>query len=162
MRRSARALLAAGLVSLGGVGWATSVPGQSTPALPAPMTSEADVSALRERAAAFWAARVVGDAETQWQLLEPRGKGRLTAQEYGAAPQGGRYLAYQVEGATVNGFFGTVKVRLLVQQLLPAPGPSPALTPQTSVLEDGWVRIRGVWYRRLDAAAPAPVQARQP
>lgn len=162
MRRSRRALLTAGLLLLGVLGCAASVPAQNSSPSSAPLGSEADVLALRERAAAFWAARVAGDVQTQWQLLEPRGKGRMTPQEYGAAPVGGRYLAYQVEDATVNGFFGTVKVRMLVQQILP---PSEARRPtplQATVVEDGWIRIGGVWYRRLDAGGGEPVRASQP
>lgn len=162
MRRSVRALLAAGLVSLEVVGWAASVPGQSSSASSGPLGSEADVLALRERAAAFWAARVAGDAQAQWELLEPRGKGRLTAQEYGADPGGGRYLAYQVEDATVNGSFATVKVRVLVQQILPPSAARNSIPPQAAVLEDGWIRIGGVWYRRLDSGGKAPSPTGQP
>jgi hypothetical protein len=162
MRRSVRALLAAGLVSLEVVGWAASVPGQGLSASSAPLGSEADVLALRERAAAFWAARVAGDAQAQWQLLEPRGKGRLTAQEYGADLGGGRYLAYQVEDATVNGFFATVKVRLLVQQVLPPSSARRSIPPQATVLDDGWIRIGGVWFRRLDDGGRASSQTGQP
>jgi hypothetical protein len=159
MRRSMCNRLAIGLVLLGVVGWAGSVRGQSSPASAAQPGSEADVQMLRERAAAFWAARVAGDAQGQWQLLEPRGKGRLTAQEYGADMGGGRYLAYQVEGATVNGLFATVKVKVLVQQVLPPSSMKRSIPPQATVVDDGWIRVGGVWYRRLDAGA---VQARQP
>ena len=150
--------LVVGLVVLGLVGWVASVRGQGLLASPAP-GSEADVLALRERAAAFWAARVAGDGQAQWQLLEPRGKGRLTAQEYASDSGGGRYLAYQVEGATVDGLFATVKVKVLVQQILPPSSVRRSIPPQATVVNDGWVRIGGVWYRRLDAGA---VQARQP
>jgi hypothetical protein len=127
------------------------------------MDPEAEVLALRERAAAFWAARVDGDFETQWQFLEPRWQGRMTAAEYGLDLTGARYLAYQVEGATVNGFFATVKVRLLVQQILPlsAVGRTRG-SPQATVLGDGWIRIGGVWFRRLDDGGAAPSQAGEP
>ena len=162
MRRSVRALGGVGLVLLAVVGWAASVPGQSSSASSAPMASEADVLVLRERAAAFWAARVAGDPKAQWELLEPRGKGRITAQEYGADPGGGRYLAYQVEDATVSGLFATVKVRVLVQQLLPPSASRPFVPPQATVVNDGWIRIGGVWYRRLDDGGRAPFQAREP
>ena len=163
MRRSAPAVLAVGLVALGVVGWAASVPGQGVSASSAPMASEVEVLALRERAAAFWAARVAGDFETQWQFLEPRWKGRMTAAEYGSDLAGGRYLAYQVEGATVNGFFATVKVRLLVQQILPLSAVGRTrLSPQATVVGDGWIRIGGVWFRRLDDGGTAPSQAGQP
>jgi len=159
MNRSMRKRLAVGLVFVGIIGWVGIVRGQGTPASAVAPGSEADVLALRERAAAFWAARVAGDAQGQWQLLEPRGKGRLTAQEYGSELGGGRYLAYQVEGATVNGFFATVKVRVLVQQILPPSNARRSVPPQAAVLDDGWIRVGGVWYRRLD---PGAVQGGSP
>jgi hypothetical protein len=164
MRRSVRTLsLAVGLVVLEGVGWAASVPGQGVSASSAPMASEAEVLALRERAAAFLAARVAGDVETQWHLLEPRWKGRMTAAQYGSDLTGGRYLAYQVEGVSVNGYFASVKVRLLVQQNLPASAKGRTrVSPQGTVLEDGWIRFGGVWYRRLDAGGWVPPQTGRP
>lgn len=148
-----------GLVLLAVVSWVGSAGGQGLSAPAVQPSSDADVLALRERAAAFWAARVAGDAQGQWQLLEPRGKGRLTAQEYGSDMGGGRYLAYQVEGATVNGLFATVKVKVLVQQILPPSAARRVVPPQATVVDDGWIRVGGVWYRRLDAGA---AQARQP
>lgn len=148
-----------GLVLLAVVGWVAGAGGQGLSAPAVQPASDADVLALRERAAAFWAARVAGDAQGQWQLLEPRGKGRLTAQEYASDMGGGRYLAYQVEGATVNGLFATVKVKVLVQQILPPSSTRRVVPPQATVVDDGWIRVGGVWYRRLDAGA---VQARQP
>ena len=163
MRRSVRTLLVFGLVLLEVVGWAASVPGQGAGASSAPMASEAEVLALKERAAAFWAARVAGDLESQWHLLEPRWKGRMTAAEYGVDLTGGQWLAYQVEGVTVSGFFATVKVRLLVQQVLPPSARGRVrLSPQATVMEDGWIRIGGVWYRRLADGGRAPSKAGQP
>ncbi len=163
MKRSVGTVLAVALVALGVAGCAASVPGQGVSASSAPIASEAEIRALRERAAAFWAARVAGDLETQWQLLEPRWKGRMTAAEYGSDLTGGRYLAYQVEGAAVKGFFATVKVRLLVQQVLPLSSAARTrVSPQGTVVEDGWIRIRGVWFRRLDDGGGAPSETGQP
>jgi hypothetical protein len=158
MMNSARTVVATLCMLLGIVSWISNASAQAPSLASAGATSQAGDSALLERAAEFWAARVAGDSEKQWQFLEPRGKGRITASEYGAAPTGGRYLAYQVEDATVNGFFGTVKVRLLIQQFLPGPGP--ALGPQVSVVDDGWIRVRGVWYRRFEdvGRSPSPQQ----
>lgn len=154
--------LVVGLVALGVVGCATTVPDQGVSASSAPVVSEAEVQVLRERAAAFWAARVAGDLETQWQLLEPRWKGRMTAAEYGSDLTGGRYLAYQVEGATVNGYFATVKVRLLVQQILPlSTAGRTRISPQATVVDDGWIRIGGVWYRRLVNDGRVPSETSQ-
>ena len=153
-----RILLLAGLVTLSLVG---GVQGQSPSASSASPAAQADVSALRERAAAFWAARVAGDADGQWQLLEPRGKGRMTAQQYAPVPTGGRYLAYQVEDVTINGHFATVKMRVLVQQIVPATsGRSKLMPPQAVHLDDGWIQVGGVWYRRLDAGGNTPAAPR--
>ena len=163
MRRAGRAALVVGLVGLGAVGWVASVFGQGGTPPSAPTASEAEVLALKERAAAFWAARVAGDVETQWQLLEPRWKGRMTAADYGSDLTGGKWLAYQVEGAAVSGFFGTVTVRVLVQQILPLTAASRTrATPQVTNLRDGWIRIGGLWYRRLDGGEPAPSRTGQP
>jgi hypothetical protein len=157
MRRAGRAVLAVGLVVIGSVGGVASVFGQGAAPASAPTASEAEVQALKERAAKFWAARVAGDVETQWQLLEPRWKGRLTAAEYGSDLAGGRWLAYEIEGVTVNGLFATVKVRLLVQQMLPpAAAARVRVRPVAAVEGDGWIRINGLWYRRLNPEEQTP------
>src|SRR3990172_6907642 len=149
MRSLVRTLSAAGLVVLAGVGCSTGVPDQGVSASSAPMASEAEILALKERAAEFWAARVSRDVEAQWRLLEPRWTGRMTAAEDGSDLTGGRWLAYQVEEATVTGVFAMVKVRLLVQQNLPPGAGRTRVSPQVTIVDDGWIRIRGVWYRRL-------------
>ena len=158
-----RAVLAVGLVVLGVVAWVASVPAQGVAVSTAPVASEAEILMLRERAAAFWAARVTGDLEAQWQLLEPRWKGRMTAAEYGLDLTGGRWLAYQVEGATVNGFFATVKVRVLVQQNVPASVAGRVrMTPQAALVDDAWIRVGGIWFRRLEGSDRPPSQTGQP
>jgi len=144
------------------VGCVASAPAQSTPASSAPLGSAADIQALRERAAAYWAARLAGDLRTQWELLEPRGSGRLTAEEYGAGRGGVRYLGYQVEDATVNGFFATVRVRLLSQPILPPSAQSRVVPPMAGVVADGWVRIGGLWYHTVEEGEGGPSQAPQP
>ena len=108
-----------------------------------------EVERLRERAAAFWAARVAGDPKAQWELLEPRGRGRLTPLEYVPGPGAMKYLAYQVETATVSGYFADVSVRLLVQPILPAARKA-KIGPSSTVVQDRWVRIGGTWYRSLE------------
>jgi hypothetical protein len=109
----------------------------------------AEVERVRERAAAFWAARVAGDPNAQWELLEPRGRGRLTPLEYVPGPGAMKYLAYQVENATVSGYFADVSVRLLVQPILP-PTRKTKIGPSSTLVQDRWVRIGGTWYRSLE------------
>ena len=152
MNRSARSVLVVSFSLLAVLGSIEPVLGQSSTGSP-PASSDADLQTLRQRTAEFWAARIAGDYEAQWRLLEPRWRGRITATEYAADQGGGRYLAYQVEDATVKGLFATVKVRVLVQQILPPNAPRSA-APQTVVVDDGWIRIGGVWYRRLEDGAP--------
>ncbi|HVQ78040.1 MAG TPA: hypothetical protein VMT79_21175 [Candidatus Binatia bacterium] len=129
----------------------------STPAAAAPASAASEVELVRERAAAFWEARVAGDSKGQWELLEPRGRNRTTPREYGAARGAVKYIAYQVEDATIEGSFATVKVRLLVQAL-------PSVTmqqrrriaPQGALVSDRWIRVGGIWYRSTDQERPFP------
>jgi len=105
---------------------------------------------------------VAGHIEAQWQLLEPRWKGIATAAEYGSGLTGGRWLAYQIEGVTINGLFATVKVRMLIQQILPPSAASHLRARPTGVVaDDAWIRIRGVWYRNIDTGQ-SPSQTAQP
>ncbi len=62
-----------------------------------------------------------------------------------------KYLAYQVEDATVNGYFADVTVRLLVQPILPTAQRS-KIGPSGTMVKDRWVRIGGTWYRSLEQA----------
>ena len=160
MRTLGSSLLVIGLVMLEVVVWAPRpVDAQGSSASPGSTAPEADGSVLRERAAAFWAARIAGDAESQWQFLEPRGRGRLSAQEYAPPPTGGKFLAYQVEGVTIDGYFATVKVRVLLLQSIPLSGANRSIPPQVVVAADPWVRIGGVWYRRMDEGKGASSEA---
>ena len=140
------AAFAVGLVAVGVAACAGPVSKETGLAAPA-AASEGQVQTLRERAAAYWAARMQGDDKAQWDLLEPRGKGRVTAQEYAAGRQGVRYLGYQIEDAVVDGYFAIVKVRLLFQPILQRMTGVPV---QTVLMDDQWVRIAGTWYRQLD------------
>jgi hypothetical protein len=143
-------VIATGLVALAGVGCATPTKEIVSPAVVAP---EQQAQVLRERAAAFWAARMENDDKGQWELLEPRGKGRVTPQEYASERKGVRYLGYRIEEAEIRGYFATVKVRVLVQPILQ----SLSVPPQAVVLQDNWVKISGTWYRQLDdRQAPSP------
>ncbi|MGH2349967.1 MAG: hypothetical protein ACRDFT_10955 [bacterium] len=148
------ALVVVGLLAWGLAGCAA--PATQQTSAPTPVVSEGEIQTLRERTAAYWAARMAGDDHTQWELLEPRGRGRMTAQEYAAERRGVRYLGYQVEEATIEGYFAKVKVRLLVQPIIPR---LTGVAVQTVLIDDRWVRIAGMWYRTLDERAP---QAREP
>jgi hypothetical protein len=142
--RLAAAVIGFVLVAWEGPGWAENT------STDRPVVSAEEVEVLRDRVATFWAARLAGDPKAQWELLEPRGRGRMTPQEYTANRGAIRFLAYQVENATVDGYFAVVKVRVMFQPILPS---GRRVGVQTSLAEDFWVRIGGVWYRRLDQEA---------
>ncbi|MGH6691517.1 MAG: hypothetical protein ACREF4_12670 [Gammaproteobacteria bacterium] len=148
--RSTLIAVVTGLAVWSGVAWGAPAGAEKTPA-PAQTVPQAEVQTLRERAAAFWAARMAGDDKGQWALLEPRGRGRLTPQEYAAGRRGIRYLGYQVEDAAIEGFFAVVKVRVLFQPILPRLA---STAPQTVLMDDRWIRVGGAWYRQLDDRAP--------
>lgn len=139
-----------GLLGFSALAWTPSVIAE-TPSAPA----SADAASLRERSAMFWAARVAANSTTQWELLEPRGRGRLTPEEYAAGRGGVNYLAYQVEDATVNGHFAVVKVKLLVQPKLRT---QRRIGPQAVTVQDRWVLIAGSWYRSLEQDGEAGAQ----
>jgi hypothetical protein len=147
------AILAIGHVVLPVPAAAQSPP--SAPIASAPPPAGPEVERLRERTAAHWAARVAGDSKAQWELLEPRGRARLTPAEYGASAGGVKYIAYQVEDATIEGYFASVKVRMIVQPVLPT-AQAKRIGPTTVVLMDRWVRIRGTWYRSLEQESSEP------
>jgi hypothetical protein len=123
----------------------------ASPATPAAAAADR----LRERAAAFWAARVAGDSKAQWELLEPRGRGRLTPAEYDASGGAVKYVAYQVEDASIDGYFATVRVRIIAQPILPI-AQGRKIGPASVVATDRWVRIRGIWYRSLEQEGGEP------
>lgn len=129
---------------------ATGVAG-AQPAPTAPMAAPAqdEMLRLRERTAAFWAARVARDFRAQWELLEPRVKGRVSAEEYASGRGALRYLGYEVGEATIDGAFATVKVRVIAQ-LPPIGGPGQRPMLHAGLVEDRWIKVDGIWYRNQD------------
>lgn len=111
--------------------------------------SQGETLRLRERTAAFWAARVSRDFRAQWELLEPRVKGRVSADEYASGRGALRYLGYEVGEATIDGAFATVKVRVIAQ-LPPIGGPAQRPMLHAGLVEDRWIKVDGVWYRSQD------------
>jgi hypothetical protein len=160
---TARGLRAIAVVTLAALSVATLARAQtSSSAAPASGSAQGsgDLEVLRERAAAFWAARVSGaDPMAEWNLLEPRGRGRLAPSAYAYQRGPVKYIAYQVEEASASGYFGTVKVRLLVQPMMAGSPAGQRLAPAAVVLPDRWVRIQGVWYRSLEQGSVTPPAA---
>ncbi len=107
-----------------------------------------DTLALRQRAAEYWAARVARDYRAQWELSEPRLKGRITAEEYAAGRGAIQYLGYDVGDADIKGSFASVQVKVIARITLPGSQSKPVVKTQT--VPDAWIKVEGVWYRRAD------------
>ena len=144
-------------VMIVGVALAVAPDAAQPQASPSVGTSEAAAAAslaeLKKRAQAYWEARVKKDYRGQYDLLEPRARARVSADEYGRG-RSVEYLAVQVEDAERNGNFGRVAVRLLVRLTAPPPLRVAPRTEST-LLQDHWVAIGGQWYRSLEAEVGA-------
>lgn len=152
MKRAIGATVTVGLL----VASALAVSAQQAPVTPpapamaaAASAIDADVQALRQRAATFWAARLARDFRVQYDLYEPRFRGRMTPEEFAGGRGAVLYLGYQVEEATIDGAFGRVKVRVAAQPAAPALA-GKRVPVQASLLDDAWVKVGGLWYRRAD------------
>jgi hypothetical protein len=164
MHRAARLLLAGTLAVV--LAWTVAPPSRAAEERPPGAAAEdPSLEALKERVLAYWEARVRKDYRAEWDLLEPRLRARVPADEYGRG-RTLQYLGAQVESVERRGSFARVGVRVLVKITLPplplpqAPGaaaPAPERT-EAALVQDHWVLIRGAWYRtqEADAGVPAP------
>jgi len=147
------AVLLAALPVLGlGFGMAAA---QSTGPAPVPGggTPPDEILSLRQRTAEYWAARIARDYRTQWALSEPRLKGKMTPEEYGAGKGAIQYLGYEVGDARINGAFAVIDVKVIAKVTI-ARRPAEPLV-RTAKVEDGWVKVDGIWYRRADQPEPS-------
>jgi len=62
----------------------------------------------------------------------------------------------------VNGLFGTVKARVLFRMIVQSSRGSVRRPPQANVVEEGWIRIGGVWYKMLGDSGQAPTPRSEP
>jgi hypothetical protein len=147
----------AGQCALAGAA-AAQAPAAATP--PAAAPADAEVEAVRQRVAEFYAARLAGDARAQWALLEPRVRARMTAEEFAMRGAQTRYLGYKVEEAVIRGAFAAVRVRLLTLTPLPTAGRGVRhVPPQVSMGQENWIRLGGQWYRMIEEVEPPPARA---
>lgn len=100
----------------------------------------AGAEALRERAEAFWAARVAGDVIKAYEYEKVKATGQVTLANY--ARKGGLvYRKAEVRGVELGqGDVATVKV--YIEYLLPGMGQHLI----KGVIDDRWERIDGRWY----------------
>jgi hypothetical protein len=150
----------AGLV----LGWhpaPTSAQAPGTAATPAAATPAPDETlTLRQRAAEYWMARTKRDYRAQWELSEPRLKGRMSPEQYGAGKGAIHYLGYEVGDAKIDGHFATVEVKVIARITVASQPTQPLV--RTATVNDGWVKIEGVWYRRADQPEGTPQDSARP
>jgi hypothetical protein len=148
------------LLASGGGGGTGSAQGTGAAGAPAGGPAEDAALVLRQRVAEYWAARVAKDYRTQWELSEPRLKGRMTPEEYGAGKGAIHYLGYEVGDAKIDGAFASVDVKVIARIMLPRRPTEPLV--RTGTVEDGWVKVAGLWYRRVDQPEPPPPASGRP
>jgi hypothetical protein len=101
-------------------------------------------AALKERAGAFWEAKVKQDYAAQVSFFEPKLQRTMSVNAYTKLQGPVQYLEAHVEGVKVEEARGFVTVRLLVQvKVLQQAAP----TKQETVVQEEWVRRGGEWYR---------------
>ena len=128
-----------GLLVLASVGPAT---GQT--AAPAIARGEAEgVRILRERATAYWQARVAR-SERVLDFYAPPKEGRPNARARVSEGGAVRFIAFEIEGVEVRG--DEADVRLRVEASVPMARHSRAA--RTASFSETWERVDGVWYKR--------------
>jgi hypothetical protein len=99
--------------------------------------------ALRVRATQFWEARIKGDLVTQYGLLEPGARERMTLTGFVRSRGSIIFSAYEFEGIEVVGNQGRVKTKATFRMNTPQLSRFGPWTQPASTL---WVREGGVWY----------------
>jgi hypothetical protein len=120
----------------------------------APEATQAEMDAVRQRAADYWAARVARDYKAQWALSEPRLRGRTTPEDYARGKGAIEYLGYEVGDAKIDGNFATVDVKVIGRVTIAGSRAKPVV--RTATVPDAWIKIEGVWYRRADQPSDTP------
>lgn len=100
--------------------------------------------ALKERAQAFWEAKVKEDYAAQYSFFEPKVRRKMSLTDYIKRQGPVQYLEARVNGVKVEEARGFVTVRILFQLKLP---PKRNLVKQEKVFQEEWVRRGGEWYR---------------
>ena len=143
-RWGAQAAILAGLLSLVACAGAP-VAGVSPPQVPQPPKSDADL--LRERAQAYWQARMKDDMVTAYSFEAPVWQKRFSLNEYvrnvGTAV---KFTAADVSEVKVNGDLADIYVEVQGRYLLPGWD----TTPLKKTMLDDWQKIDGQWVHVLD------------
>jgi len=155
--RLVQALLIGALTACAG-----QIPGQGTPPPPQARTPQSPEEALRARATRFWEARVKGDLVTQYDLLEPKARERVTLTGFVRARSAVVFQSYKIQEVEVVEDEGRVTAMTTFRLLLPQVsrfGP----WDQRAIMR--WVRVDGHWYTlydQQDVKQPLKTGERQP
>lgn len=118
----------------------------------------ASVDALRERAAAFWAARVAGDPVTAYEYEDLKITKAMPLQTY--ATRGGLiYRRANLVGSDCPAGKEECLVQVEVDFVIPQLNPNQV---QTQKFDDPWVLIQGQWYHAFKKRTPPPTPAPPP
>ncbi len=144
---------------------AAQISGQGQAASPPQVrTTQSPEDALRARATQFWEARVKGDLATQYDLLEPAARERVTLTGYVWARNSVIFKSYEIQTVEVAGDEGLVSAKATFRMNVPQLSRYGPWNQQVALK---WVIVDGLWYVRYDqqttdAKPPVPVGEKRP
>ncbi len=109
---------------------------------------------LRERVAAFWAAKTMGDWETAETYIEPEKRPELRAyfKWLKASPQYGRFESIRVKALDMTRDQAQVVVEYAIKWLNPVLAGAPIMERES---KETWRKRRGQWFLVMERQSPA-------
>ena len=128
-------------------------------ALAAFLGSSQSEAGIKQRATAFWEARIQGDDLTAYQYETYAHTGEMTVTQYIQARSPMlKYKAYTIDNIQEQENEASIKVNLQYQFAFPTMGD----IPLAMVLNEHWVRLDdGQWYRNVQPARLGQAARRQ-
>ncbi|PWB80189.1 MAG: hypothetical protein C3F08_05010 [Candidatus Methylomirabilota bacterium] len=102
---------------------------------------------LRERAAAYWEARVAGDLITAYQLHEPNFRKKVTLTAFAQGRGVSTVFDYEITAVRIEGDKGFVTTK--VNYTITHPMLAKPVEPRWRDIEEQWRWVNGEWYRRF-------------
>lgn len=112
-----------------------------------------DVAVLKERIAKFWECRLKGDYVTIYDLMSPAIRTTVTRPSFVGSKGFVNYYSYEILSISVDGDEARARVRYTWKANHPL---FEKADVKDNIMEDVWVRIDGVWYKKF--VAPSIVQ----
>jgi hypothetical protein len=109
---------------------------------------------LRDRVAAFWAAKATGDWETAETYIDPERRPELRAylKRLGASPQFATFETIRVRALNMSGDQAQVVVEYTIKWLDPALAGAPIMGRES---KEAWRKRSGQWYLVMETPSPA-------